>query len=162
MSGLIDAGVIAAVVVLVVVRQFKPQKVVSGERKWWIAPVALVVVAAREPGMVDAGHRVASVGLLAAGVLVGLTTGAAWAWTTRIWTDETGAVWARGTKAAVGIWAGGLVLRLGLSGIGALIGVHQGTAATLVTVAAMLLARTGIVVLRARRPLPAYGVVAGG
>ncbi|MFI0742073.1 DUF1453 domain-containing protein [Streptomyces sp. NPDC021100] len=162
MSAVIDAGVIVAVVALVVVRQFKPQKVVSGERRWWIVPAVLVVVAAREPGMVDAGHRVASVGLLVAGVAAGLATGAAWAWTTRIWTDESGAVWARGTKAAVAIWAGGLVLRLGLSGIGALIGVHQGTAATLVTLAAMLLARTGIVVLRAQRSLPAYGVVAGG
>ncbi|MBZ4320406.1 DUF1453 domain-containing protein [Streptomyces huiliensis] len=162
MSGVIDAGVIVAVVALVVVQQFRPQKVLSAGRKWWAVPAVLVVVAAREPGMVDAGHRAMSVGLLVAGVAAGLATGAAWAWTTRIWTDASGAVWAQGTKAAVAIWAGGLVLRLGLSGIGALTGVHQGTSATLLTLAAMLLARTGIVVLRARRVLPSYGVVAGG
>ncbi|MGK5638993.1 hypothetical protein ACSNOK_11875 [Streptomyces sp. URMC 126] len=57
---------------------------------------------------------------------------------------------------------GGLVLRLGLFGIGALAGVRQGTAAALITLAAMLVARAGIVVLRARRTLPSYGVVAGG
>ncbi|WP_171162649.1 DUF1453 domain-containing protein [Streptomyces sp. I05A-00742] len=162
MSGVIDAGLIVAVVVVVIGRQLKPQKVMSDLRKWWVVPAVLVVVAAREPGLVDAAHREASVGLLVAGVAAGLATGAAWAWTTRIWTDDAGAVWAQGTRATAAIWAGGIVLRLGLFGTGALVGVHQGTPATLITLAAMLAGRTGVVVHRARRLLPSYRVVAGG
>ncbi|MBH1938617.1 hypothetical protein I5Q34_30900 [Streptomyces sp. AV19] len=61
--------------VLVVVRQVKPQKVVSGSRRWWVVPAVLAVVALREPGLVDGGHRAASVGLLAAGALLGIGTG---------------------------------------------------------------------------------------
>ncbi|KNB51313.1 hypothetical protein [Streptomyces caatingaensis] len=162
MSGPLTVPAIVALVALLVVRQMKPQKVASGSRRWWVVPAVLTFVALREPGLVDAGHRVASVGLLTAGVLLGIATGAAWAWTTRIWTDDSGAIWARGTKATGAVWAGGMVLRLGLMGIGLLIGVHQGAAGAMLTVAAMLLARSAVVLHRAGRGVPSYGVVAGG
>ncbi|GAA2935306.1 DUF1453 family protein [Streptomyces thioluteus] len=162
MSGPVSVLVVVALVVLVVVRQMKPQKMVPGSRRWWVVPAVLAVVALREPGLVDAGHRAASVGLLTAGVLLGVATGVAWAWTTRIWTDETGAVWARGTKVTGAVWAGGMLLRLGLIGVGVLIGVHQGAAGAMLTVAAMLPARSAVLLHRAGRLVPSYGVVAGG
>ncbi|MEV6672955.1 DUF1453 domain-containing protein [Streptomyces sp. NPDC051162] len=162
MSGFFDVAVIVAVCAIVLVRQTRPRKVAADARRWWLLPAVLVVLAVRQPGLIDAGHRAASVGLLAGGVLAGLATGAAWAWTTRIWSDESGALWARGGKATAAIWLGGAVLRVALYGLGALVGVHQGGAATMMTVAAVLLARSGVLAHRAQGLRPAYGVPAGG
>ncbi|MGW2185452.1 DUF1453 domain-containing protein [Streptomyces sp. NPDC001667] len=162
MSGFIDVAVIVAVCATVLVRQTRPHKMMDDARRWWVLPAVLVVLAVRQPGLIDAGHRVASVGLLAGGVLAGLATGAAWAWTTRIWFDGSGALWARGGKATAAIWLGGVALRVALYGLGVLAGVHQGGSATMVTMAAMLLARSGVLAHRAQDFRPAYGVPAGG
>ncbi|MEV4438195.1 DUF1453 domain-containing protein [Streptomyces sp. NPDC049577] len=162
MSGPVDVLVIVAVCVLVVARQLRPQKVAGDARSWWVLPAVLVFMAVREHSPVDSAHPAASAGLLAAGVLAGLATGAAWAWTTRIWTDASGTVWAAGSRATAAIWAGGMVLRLGLYGVGVLAGVRQDSSAAMLTVAAVLLARTGLIVHRSRNAQPAYGVPAGG
>ncbi|MFC5723662.1 DUF1453 domain-containing protein [Streptomyces gamaensis] len=162
MSETVDVLVIVAVLALVLARQFRPQKVTADSRRWWLLPAVLLVVAVREPGLLDAGHPTASAALLAGGVLAGLVTGAAWAWSTRVWADRSGAIWAQGGRATAAIWLGGVALRLGLHGLGALAGVHQGGPATMLTMAAALLARSGVVSLRARGLRPAYRVTAGG
>ncbi|MEV0259774.1 DUF1453 domain-containing protein [Streptomyces sp. NPDC050617] len=161
MSGLVEAVVIAAVLVLVLLRQFAPQRVASDVRRWWVLPAVLVFMAVRKPGLVDHAHEAVSVALLAAGVLAGLATGAGWAWTTRVWSDASGALWAQGGKASALVWAGGVVLRLALHAVGAAAGVHQGGSATMLTAAAMLLARSGLVVWKAQGVRPAYRVPAG-
>ncbi len=162
LSGVADVVLIVAVIAFVLVRQLKPRRLAQDAGRWWLLPAVLVVMAVRQPGLIDAGHRAASAGLLAAGVLAGLATGAAWAWTSRIWADASGTVWAKGGKATAAVWAGGLVLRLVLYGIGTLAGVHQGGPGVMITVAALLLARTGVLVHRARGLAPAYRVPAGG
>ncbi|MEU4209104.1 DUF1453 domain-containing protein [Streptomyces sp. NPDC026206] len=162
MSGPLDLAVIAGVCALVLARQLKAQKVVSDAKGWAILPAVLIFMSVREPGLIDPDHRAVSVALLAAGTLAGLATGAGWAWTTRIWADASGAVWAKGNGATAAIWLGGVALRLGLSGLGALAGVHQGGPATMLMMAATLLARTGVVVYRAQDIRPAYRVPAGG
>ncbi len=106
MSGLLDAVVILAVVVLVVFRQLRPRRVAGGGR-WWILPAALVVLALRGSGVVDPRHEAASIGLLAAEVVIGVGMGAVWAFTTRIWRDDAGVVWMKGTKATAAAWVGG-------------------------------------------------------
>ncbi|WP_435879734.1 hypothetical protein [Streptomyces flaveolus] len=83
MSGLLDALMIVAVAGLVVSRQFRAHRI-DTDRRWWVAPVVLGVIALREPGMIDAGHRPASVLLLAAELLIGVATGVGLAWTTRM------------------------------------------------------------------------------
>ncbi|MEV2215728.1 DUF1453 domain-containing protein [Streptomyces sp. NPDC050997] len=162
MPGLVNALVIVAVVVLVVVRQFRPSRI-DTEKRWWLVPVVLAVVALREPHIVDAHHQTASVVLLAAELLTGLATGAGWAWTTRIWVEPDGAVWSRSTKASGGVWAVGIGLRVGLFALGMALGLHQDSSALLLALAATLLVRSGILALRAQ-PLgpavaagPAYG-----
>lgn len=110
MSGLVNGLAIAAVVVLVVVRQFRAQQIGTG-RRWWLLPAILAVVALREPGIVDAHHRVESIALLGTELLIGLATGAAWAWTTRIWAEPDGTVWSKSTKASVTVWIVGIALR---------------------------------------------------
>jgi len=156
MSGLVNALAIAAVVVLVVVRQFRAQQIGAG-RRWWLLPVILAVVALREPGIVDAHHRTESVVLLGTELLIGLATGAGWAWTTRIWVEPDGTVWSKSTKASVTVWVVGIALRVGLFALGAALGVHQDSSALLVALAATLLVRSGTLVWRAQSVAPTGG-----
>ena len=156
MSGLVNALAIAAVVVLVIVRQFRAQQVGAG-RRWWLLPAIIAVVALREPGIVDAHHRTESVLLLVAELLIGLATGAGWAWTTRIWAERDGSVWSKSTKASVSVWIVGIALRVGLFALGVALGVHQHSSALLVALAATLLVRSGILVWRAQSVAPTEG-----
>ncbi|WP_327698124.1 DUF1453 domain-containing protein [Streptomyces sp. NBC_00459] len=143
MSGLVDALLIVAVVALVVVRQFRTRRT-DTDRRWWVLPVILAVVALREPGLVDSHHRTESITLLAAELLIGLATGAGWAWTTHVWAEADGVVWSRSTRASVAVWITGIGLRVGLFALGAALGVHQDTSALLLALAATLLLRSGI------------------
>ncbi|MCQ4044819.1 CcdC protein domain-containing protein [Streptantibioticus rubrisoli] len=159
MSGLTDVAVIIAVVVLVLARQLRPRKVADGAR-WWILPAVLVFLSAKNGGVVDTHHEALSVGLLAAEILVGLGMGAVWAYTTRLWREADGSVWAKGTKATLAAWTGGVLLRIGLAAVAAMLGVHQGGGATMLALAATLLVRTGMVMWRARELEPAYPATA--
>ena len=40
MSGLVNAMVIVAVIVLVIARQFRPSRI-DADRRWWLVPVIL-------------------------------------------------------------------------------------------------------------------------
>ncbi|WP_406441896.1 DUF1453 family protein [Streptomyces sp. NBC_01613] len=157
MSGLVNALVIAAVVAVVLVRQFRARQI-STDRRWWLLPVILAVVALREHGIVDAHHRTESIALLGTELLIGLATGAGWAWTTRIWAEPDGTVWSKSTKASVTVWIVGIALRVGLFALGTAIGVHQDSSALLIALAATLLVRSGILVWRAQSLAPAAGV----
>jgi hypothetical protein len=117
MSGLVNALLIAAVAAVVIVRQFRAGRV-DTDRRWWVLPGILAVLALREPDLLDADHHTASVAIVASELLVGLAVGAGWAWTTRIWTEADGAVWSKGTKASVVIWAVGIGTRAGLFAYG--------------------------------------------
>ncbi|WP_449353233.1 DUF1453 domain-containing protein [Streptomyces shaanxiensis] len=154
MSGLVDALLIVVAVVVVIARQFRASRIDTG-RRWWLLPVILAVVALREPGLVDAQHRTASIALLAAELLTGLAIGAGWAWTSRIWTEPDGAVWSRSTKASGAVWGVGIGLRVGLFALGAATGVHQDSSALLLALAATLLVRSGTLVWRAHSLRPA-------
>ncbi|MEU9479597.1 DUF1453 domain-containing protein [Streptomyces sp. NPDC048191] len=162
MPGLVNALVIVAVAAIVIARQFRA-RAINTDRRWWLLPVILAVVALREPGILDAHHRVESAALLAVELLTGLATGAGWAWTTRIWTAPDGVVWTKSTKASGAVWALGIALRIGVYGIGAALGLHQDSSALMLGLAGTLLVRGGILVWRAQsfgtanRPAPAYG-----
>ncbi|MFF7753063.1 DUF1453 domain-containing protein [Streptomyces sp. NPDC007971] len=162
MSGLVNVLVTVAVVAIVIVRQFRA-RAIDTDRRWWLLPVILGVVALREPGILDAHHRIESAVLLAVEVLIGLATGAGWAWTTRVWTEPDGVVWTKSTKASAAVWAGGIALRVGVFAFGILLGVHQDSSALMLGLAGTLLVRSGILAWRAQsigsasRPAPAYG-----
>jgi hypothetical protein len=161
MSGLVDALVIFAVVVLVIVRQFRVRRI-AADRSWWIVPAVLTLLALREGGVIDSHHPTESALLLGTELLIGLATGAGWAWTTRVWTAPDGGVWSKSTKASVLVWIAGIALRVGLYGLGAAIGVHQDTSALLLGLAVTLLFRSGILVLRSKPLTPAYESAAYG
>ncbi|MGW1160863.1 DUF1453 domain-containing protein [Streptomyces sp. NPDC002513] len=156
MSGLVNALVIAAVAALVIARQFRARRV-DADRRWWLLPVILTVVALRGHGLLDARHPTESALLLGTELLIGLVTGAGWAWTTRIWAGADGVVWSRSTKASVAVWIVGIALRVGLFVFGASLGVHQDSSALLPALAGTLLVRSGILVWRARSLTPSAG-----
>ncbi|WP_405692007.1 DUF1453 domain-containing protein [Streptomyces sp. NBC_01185] len=160
MSELFNVLVTAAVVALVVVRQFSAQRV--GDRgRWWVLPTVLFLVALRSDGALDPRHETLSAVVLGAGLVVGLFTGAGWGWTARLWQGPDESVWSRGTRATAFVWAGGIALRVSLAVAALLLGIHQGTAALLVSLAAMLFARGGVLAVRARGLREQYGVTAG-
>ncbi|MFJ3704712.1 MULTISPECIES: DUF1453 domain-containing protein [unclassified Streptomyces] len=159
MPELFNVLVIVAVVALVIVRQFSAQRVGDG-RRWWVLPVVLLVVALRTDGALDPRHETLSATMLGAGLVVGLVTGAGWGWTARLWQGPDASFWSRGTTATVFVWVGGTALRGSLAVAAVLLGVHQGTAALLVSLAAMLFARSGVLALRTRSMREQYGVPA--
>ncbi|MFE3603476.1 DUF1453 domain-containing protein [Streptomyces sp. NPDC059096] len=148
MSSLINVVLIAAVVALVVVRQARPRRVATGGRGMFVAPAVLVLFSLRQPGLLDADDRALSLVLLAAELVVGVAMGVGWARTSRLWADENGTVWSKGTRATLVVWVAGIAVRLGLMGVGALLGVHQGSGALMLALASSVLVRG---VLLARR-----------
>ncbi|MEU5660191.1 DUF1453 domain-containing protein [Streptomyces sp. NPDC047737] len=160
MSGLFNVLVIVAVVALAVTRQFSARRI-RDEKRWWLLPTVLLLVALRNGEVVDPRHEALSAVLLVAGILAGLVTGAGWGWTSRVWRQPDASVWSRGTKATVFVWVGGIGVRALLGGGAFLLGVHQGPAALLLSLAAMLLARSGVLVLRARSMSEQHTVPAG-
>lgn len=156
MSGLVDALVILAVVVLVIARQFRTRRIAT-DRSWWVVPAVLVFLALREPGLLDPDHRTLSALLLGTELLIGLATGVGWAWTTRMWRTPDGTVWSRSSKASALVWTVGIALRAGLFGLGAAFGLRQDSSALLLALAVTLLVRSGIMVARAQTLPPASG-----
>ncbi|MFJ3622538.1 DUF1453 domain-containing protein [Streptomyces iakyrus] len=153
MSGFVDAVVIVVVAAAVIARQFRARRI-DGERRWWVLPVILVAFALREPVMLDAHHHTASALLFGAELLVGLATGAGWAWTTRIWVEPDGTVWSRSSTASVAVWAVGIGLRIGLFALGTAVGVRQDSSALLLGLAGTLLVRAGILARRGQSLRP--------
>ncbi|WP_381555958.1 DUF1453 domain-containing protein [Streptomyces eurythermus] len=162
MSGFVNALAIVAVVAVVIARQFRA-RAIDTDRRWWLLPVVLTVVALREPGILDAHHRVESAALLTAELVIGLATGAGWGWTTRLWTAPDGTVWTKSTKASIAVWVVGIALRAGVLALGAVLGLRQDSSALMLGLAGTLLVRGGMLAWRAqsfgpaRRPAPAYG-----
>lgn len=163
MPGLMNTVVILAVAAVVITRQFTAQRIAS-DRRWWLVPAVLAVLALREPGVIDPHHQIEASLLLGAEMVTAVAIGAGWAWTTRIWAEPDGAVWSRSTKAGAAVWAAGICLRLGLFGIGALLDVHQNSSALMLGLAATLLVRSGLLNRRAQslrptvtRQSPTYG-----
>ncbi|MER5893882.1 DUF1453 domain-containing protein [Streptomyces sp. NPDC001876] len=161
MSALFHVLLIAAVVALVVVRQFTAQRI-GDDKRWWVLPGILLIISARNDGALDPHHEALSALILGAGIVVGLVTGAGWGWTARLWREPDGSVWSRGTKGTVQVWVGGLTIRAALAGAGVLLGIHQGPAALTMSLAAMLLARGGVLSVRALRLRAQHGGPADG
>ncbi|MFF9351746.1 DUF1453 domain-containing protein [Streptomyces sp. NPDC014734] len=156
MSGFVSILVIVAVVAVVLVRQCTARRI-SDDRRRWVLPGVLLVVSLRGPGPVDPHHGMLSVLFLGAELAVGLVTGAAWAWTSRLWHEADGSLWSRGTRASLFVWTGGLALRASLYGAAAALGIHQGTTVLMATLAVTLAVHSGVLMWRAGQLRPAYG-----
>ncbi|MDI5973029.1 DUF1453 family protein [Streptomyces sp. SL13] len=147
LSGPTDILIAVAVVALVLVRQLRARRVAEG-RSWWILPAVLVYLGLEQGGVLDSRHEAASAGLLAAEMVIGAGMGVLWALTTRIWRDEAGTAWMKGTKTTALAWAGGIALRIALAWLGSVMGVHEGRGALMLALAVTLLIRKGVVAWR--------------
>ncbi|MDH6127759.1 CcdC protein domain-containing protein [Kitasatospora sp. GP82] len=157
MPALANALIALAVIALVVSRQLRAQRL-DTERRFWLLPAILAVIALRDPKLIDSTHQTESVALLVASVIVVLAMGSVWGWTVRIWRDGDGALWAQGTKATIAAWGAMIALRIGLYGLGSALHVHQSTNALLLTLGALLLVRGVVVNWRARSLEQPHGV----
>ncbi|WP_035797628.1 CcdC protein domain-containing protein [Kitasatospora mediocidica] len=157
MSGLVNIVVIVAVVALVVGRQLRAQKF-DTERRFWVLPVVLGVLALRDPHLIDPHHKVDAVALLVASVVLVLAMGVVWGWTVRLWREADGSLWVKGSAATLAAWVGMIALRFGLYGIGSALHVHQSTNALLLTFGVLLLVRGAVVNWRARSVHSAAGL----
>ncbi len=156
MSEFIDGLLIIGVVALVVAHQFKARRL-TDEHRWWVLPVVLAFVALGKPDLLGEGRTVQAGVLLAVELVLSLAMGALFARTATIWRAADGAVWTKATKLTLAVWAGAIAVRIGLYGIGAAFGVHQSSAALVLGLSAMLLARAGVLQWRTRT----YREVAG-
>ncbi|MFJ7249845.1 DUF1453 domain-containing protein [Kitasatospora sp. NPDC098652] len=154
MGSLANLLVIAAVVVLVVGRQMRVQRL-DTERRFWLLPLVLGVLALRDPQVIDHQHTVLSGVLLAAGLVTTLAMGTVWGWTVRIWRAADGNVMVKGTKATLAAWGGMIVVRIGLYAAGSALGVHQAGSSLMLGMAVLLLVRSLVVNWRARSLEPA-------
>jgi membrane protein CcdC involved in cytochrome C biogenesis len=155
MSTVITALIAVAVVVLVIIRRFSSQPV--NERRYLILPIILIVIGVRDGKLISGQHATTSAVLLVAEIVVAVAMGLAIGFTTRVWRDDGGRLWSKGTKATAGVFAGSLLLRGAMYGIGAALGVHTGTGTILVYVAIWLLAQYVAIVWRASRLESARG-----
>ncbi|MFI7384076.1 DUF1453 domain-containing protein [Streptomyces sp. NPDC049813] len=155
MSGFTEILVIVAVAALVLVRQFRTERL-SLDRKWWLLPGLLGFFALRDGSLTDPHHLTGSVALLAVELLVSLGIGIGWAFTTHVWSDEDGDVWTKGTMATAGTWLGGIAVRAAIVGVGLALGIHLGTSALMLGFALSLLVRSGLLIWRAGGLRSAY------
>jgi hypothetical protein len=155
-----NVALAVVVVIYIVARQFRPRKVNGDTRRMLVIPAVLAFLALREPNLLDHAHRTTSAALLVIGVVLEVGMGFAWGFTTRIWRDASGAVWAKGTMATGFAWIGMIIARGALYAVGSAMGVATGEGALLLSLAAVLLVRTAVVTWRARELTPSYGVPA--
>jgi hypothetical protein len=84
---------------------------------------------------------------MAASALVGVGFAVARGFTVRIWRDEAGTLWSRGTAATLVLWIAGLAAHVGLD---LLAGHGAGSATIVLYIGTMLLAQLLVVQWRAR------------
>ncbi|RLL69225.1 DUF1453 domain-containing protein [Streptomyces sp. Z26] len=148
MGGVPDGVVVLGIAVVVAVAQLRPQRVSTEARAWWVLPAVLVIATVDDGGLTDPRHRTVSALLLVATVLAGAAIGVAWAWTARVWRDDDGAYWARGRGATLAVWAVGVLVGAVPHGLAALAGVRHGNGTAMLALAATLLTRSAVVILR--------------
>ncbi|MEY9948297.1 DUF1453 domain-containing protein [Kitasatospora sp. GAS1066B] len=149
MTGIANILVILVVVGFVASRQLRARKI-DTERRFWLLPLILCALGLSDKHLIDPAHQAAAIGLLAGSLVVVLAMGSVWGWTVRIWRASDGSVWTKGTVATVAAWAGMIVVRIGLYGLGSALHVHQSAQALYLTIGALLLVRGAVVNWRAR------------
>jgi uncharacterized membrane protein YsdA (DUF1294 family) len=144
----LNALLILAVVVLVIVRRFRPRRV--DERRLMVIPVVLGVVGVAQGNAIDGHHAALSAGLLAVEVAAALLLGTGLGATMRLWREHDGSQWSKGTWATFGVFLASVAVRGGLYAIGYSAGVRPGSGTVLISVAAWLLAQNAVIAWRSR------------
>jgi hypothetical protein len=143
------ALLVVALVAFVLYRQLQTRQI-SAERAYTL-PAVMVVIGVVQGGIYDKVHPAVSVAILIAGVVSALGLGAVRATTMKVWRDERGAMWRRGTPLTLGAWVLSVAVRVGLIGIGYWAGMKTETGGLLLFLGLTLLAQNAVVAWRAQR-----------
>ena len=162
MSSAENIAVVVLVVGWVIARQFQARRFSGDARRMLVLPAVLAYLGLRSHNLLDPHHQATAAALLVIGVIVEVGMGTVWGFTTRVWRDQSGTVWAKGTKATAYAWTGMIAIRIALYAIGAALGVAAGEGPMLISLAALLLVRSAVVTWRARDLDPAYRIPAAG
>ncbi|MGW4381476.1 DUF1453 domain-containing protein [Kitasatospora sp. NPDC004531] len=149
MTALSNVLIAVAVIVLVVGRQLQARRL-DTERRFWLLPLILAAVALRDPVLIDPDHKLAAALIVGGSLVTTLGMGCAWGWTMRIWRDQEGGLWTKGSTATVFAWVGAILIRIGWYGVGAALHVHQSTSVLMLSLGLLLLVRSVTVAWRAR------------
>jgi hypothetical protein len=148
MHEILSGLLVAAVVVIVVVRRFTARRV-DGRRPW-VLPVVIGIIGLAEGKTIDARHTALSAGLLVAEVIIALLLGLGLGATMRVWRESDGSHWSRGTWVTFGIFLASVAVRGGLVAVGDAAGVRPAAGAIMISVAAWLLAQNVVIASRVR------------
>lgn len=150
MHEFLNGLLVVAVVVFVIVRRFTARRV--DESRLLILPLIVAVIGVTNGHPIDS--RMLSAGLLAGEILAALLLGLGLGATMRIWREQDGSLWSRGTRATFGVFLASVAVRGGMAAVGYAVGVKTGSGAILLSVAAWMLTQNAVLVWRART-LPA-------
>ncbi|ETK33239.1 hypothetical protein MPTA5024_25530 [Microbispora sp. ATCC PTA-5024] len=121
---------------------------------------ALVVSGVAGGGLVDSRHLALSLLLVVAELVSAVVFGVVRALTVRVWRDQTGVAWSRGTAWTLAAWAASLAARVALFAAGRVLGVASTTNSILVFVGVTIAVQALAVAWRGRS-LPAPSVRPG-
>jgi hypothetical protein len=155
-QGVVDGLIALAVLVWVVRRQMSERRV--GARRAFTIPVLMVIIGlVTDKSLADRLSSPTGLGLLAAGIVIGVGMGVARALSQRLyWRD--GVAYVRGTGWTLALWLGTVALRIGMAALGAVLHAPEGTGEILIFLAVTLAVQN--VVLMRRAGLPLSGVMA--
>ncbi|GAA1818945.1 hypothetical protein [Actinomadura chokoriensis] len=132
---------------LVLYRQLRTRPV--DERRMYTVPLVLAVVALAQGGLIDRGHPALSAALLAGEAVAAVGLGVLRAVTVRLWREDDGTLWRRGTGWTLAAWLVSVAVRAGFAGAGYAAGIRPAAGGVLLFLTAMLLAQSLVVVRRA-------------
>lgn len=148
MHGLLNALIILAVIVLVIVRRFSRRRIERG--RLLVLPIVIAGIGIAQGSVIDRHHAELGAGLLAAEVVAALLLGLGLGATMRVWREVDGSPWAKGTWATFGVFVTSVAVRGGLYAIGYAAGVRPGSGTMVISVAAWLLAQNAVLAWRCR------------
>ena len=129
----------------ILTKQMSPQQVKNSPKGALIVTVIGLVSAAQ---FVDHHHlSVVALATMVFSALLGVAFAAARGFSVRIWRDEQGTLWSRGTVATLVLWIVGLAAHVGLDMVA---GHGAGSATIVLYIGTMLLAQLLVVQWRAR------------
>ncbi|WP_433463049.1 hypothetical protein [Spirillospora sp. CA-128828] len=149
MNTLDNVLIALAVLALVLYRQLRSSPL--DERRMYTVPLVLAVVGAAQGGLVDKVHPALSVALLAGEAVAAVGLGALRAITVRLWREDDGRLWRRGTGWTLAAWLTSLAIRAAFIGAGYAAGIKVATGGVLLFLSVTLLVQNLVVGLRARR-----------
>lgn len=155
MENYLPSVIIGLVVIVLVIRNQVRARPLTPWRAYGVplafAAYGIGMVVTQDHGRVlDPAHETLSVLLLAAELAAGVLLGWVRAATVTVWRDAQGVVWRRGGGWTVAAWIGSILARLGLAGVGYLLGVHSAAGAFMVFFAVTLVAQNVILDRRGR------------